>query len=423
MTLRHRIASSLVVFTTVVSVSFAYGLFLLWHGPARPGPSAVGRPAPLPPDVLVQLARSAEMMKEGEVEQAIRGYRRVLTLGPSLEALLGLAEGEWRSGRLDEAVSEYERVLGLDPRNPTALLRLARAYAGRPATWERSQACYRDYLALAPGDAEAWLGLGRLLTWRGDAAGAVEIYARADVQPLLTAEDRRNNAFALVKTGRGPEAEPILGALQRSNPADVDVSLSLGGLHASRSDWERALPLYRSAVERRPDDPRANLMYGQGLLAVEDYRAALGPLEKATRGLPASAEAGVAYARALRGAGDLERAAAAFDRALRLGGASPEIEREYADLLMARRSYSRAAAYYRRALDHGLRDERLLAGLAGALSADGKPMAALPHLEEAYALRRNPRLGLELARLLKRLGRNERALALLAEIEKAPAAP
>lgn len=419
---RHLIASGVAVFTSIVSASFAYGVLLLWQGPARPREGAEGRPAALPPDVMALLERSSGSMKKGEVEQAILGYRRVLTLGPSLDAQLGLSEGEWRAGRLEEAVREYERVLRLDPRNATALRRLAQAYAGRRDTWEQAEARYREYLAQAPSDAEAWLGLARVLSWRGEGAAAAEVYARDDVQPLLTPEDRRNYAFALVKAGRGREAEPMLGGMARSNPADVDVTLSLGGLHASRSDWERALPLYKSALEHRPEDPRANLTYGQGLLAVKDYKSALGPLEKAARGLPASAEAGIAYARALRGAGDLKRADAEFERVMPRIDRDAAVEREYADLLMERKSYSKGAAYYQRALEHGLRDERLLAGLAGALSADGKPKEALPHLEEAYALRHNERVGLELARLYKRLGQNDRALQLLAEIESAQGA-
>ncbi len=416
---RRVIAASVFVFASVVCGSFAYGLRILWRGPARAREGALGRPAPLPRDVMALLERSAERMKKGEVEQAILGYRRVLTLGPSLQAQVGLADGEWRAGRQEEAVREYERVLRLDPRNATALRRLAQAYAGHRETWAQAEARYREYLAVAMDDAEACLGLARVLSWRGNSAAAVELYARDDVQPLLTPEDRRNYAFALVQAGRGQEAEPMLGGMARANPADADVTLSLGGLHASRSEWEQALPLYRAALEQRPDDPRANLTYGQGLLATKDYAAAVEPLAKAASSLPASAEAGVAYARALRGKGDLKKADAQFERVMPLIDADAAIEREYADLLMERKSHSRAADYYGRALGHGLRDERLLTGLAGALSADGKPREALPFLEEAYALRPSDRLGLELARLYRRLGRNERALQLLAEIEGA----
>jgi tetratricopeptide (TPR) repeat protein len=417
---RGLIAVAAFVFASVVSASFAYGVILLWRGPARAREGAAGRPAALPPDVVALLERSAARMKKGEVEQAILGYRRVLTLGPSLDAQLGLADGEWRAGRQEEAVREYERVLRLDRRNAVALRRLAQAYAGARETWELAEARYREYLAEAPDDGEAWLGLARVLSWRGNGRGAVEIYARDDVQARMTADDRRNRAFALVQAGRAKEAEPLLGGIARANPSDVDVTLSLGGIHASSSDWERALPLYRAALERRPDDPRANLTYGQGLLAVRDHAAAVAPLEKAARGMPSNAEAGIAYARALRGAGDLKSAEAQFERVMPLIDGDAAVEREFADLLMERKRYSKAAAWYRRSLDHGLEDERLLTGLAGALGADGKPQEALPFLERAYALSPSDRLGLDLAQLYRRLGKNDRALQLLTEIENAP---
>ena len=118
------------------------------------------------------------------------------------------------------------------------------------------------------------------------------------------------------RRGRHEQAEPILGGLARSNPTDVDVTLSLAGLHASRLDWEQALPLYRAALERRPEDPAANLAYGQGLLALKRYDAALGPLDKATRAMPSNGDAGLALARALRGAGDLKKADGQFERIL-----------------------------------------------------------------------------------------------------------
>ncbi len=420
MSARRLIAISLSAFSSVVFASFAYGMVLLWRGPSRPSEGPAGHPAALPPDVASLLERSAEQMKKGEVEQALLGYRRVLTVGPSVEALLGLAEGESRAGRDDVAITEYERVLRLDARNATALLRLARAYAGRRDTWEEAEARYRSYLAQVPDDPEAWLGFARVLSWRGSAAAATEVYARADVQPLLSPEDRRNYALALVHAGRDKEAEATLGGIARSNPSDVDVTLSLAGLHASRSEWDQALPLYRAALERRPEDPAANLAYGQGLLALKQYQAALGPLDKATRAMPSNPVPGLAFARALRGAGDLRQAEVQFERVMPSLDRDAAVEREYADLLMERKNPAKAAAHYRRALDGGLRDERLLAGLAGALSADQKPREALPYLEEAYAMRRNDRLGLELARLYKRLGQNDRALQLLSDIERAP---
>jgi predicted Zn-dependent protease len=97
---------------------------------------------------------------------------------------------------------------------------------------------------------------------------------------------------------------------------------------------------------------------------------------------------------------------------------SAAVAREYADLLMERRRYRKAETYYRKAHELGLRDDRLLLGLGGALAASGKTKEAVPLLEDVYGRQPSERLAYELARLYKKLGRNDRALELLAEIER-----
>jgi Tfp pilus assembly protein PilF len=173
-------------------------------------------------------------------------------------------------------------------------------------------------------------------------------------------------------------------------------------------------------LARRPDDTSLLLTYGLGLLSVKEYRPAREPLGKAARARPDSREAALAYARALRGSGDLEAATREFERALKLVPDDARVTREYADLLLQRRKYGRAAEQYRRASWRGLRDQALLVALSSALSADGKPREALPYLEEAYSRVPGERLAYELAKLYQRVGRNDRALELLAAIEKAP---
>src|SRR5258706_135076 len=112
-----RTAASFLIFSfiVVVSSSFAYGIFLLQRGP-RSGPAAIAGAATRAraENVAAQLRAGSAHLARGEVEQAILAYRRVLALGPSLEAQLGLAEGELRAGREEIAAREFERVLALD---------------------------------------------------------------------------------------------------------------------------------------------------------------------------------------------------------------------------------------------------------------------------------------------------------------------
>ncbi len=405
----------LALFGAVVSSSFAYGLYLLVRVP-HAAPARAPRSELRPADVEALLGRARAHLEKREVEQALLAYRRSLFARPSLEAQIGLAEGEEMAGREDLAVDEFDRVLRLDPRNATALLQLARIQSGRRPTWPDAEKHYRTYLTVRPDDAEGQLGLARLLAWQGRTAEALDLYGRETVQARLATSDRRDYALALVTAGRQAEAEPLLESIVKSAPEDRDVALALAGIHASRGQWDSALPLYRGLLDRRPDDPAVNLAWGQGLLGRGEHARALDPLGRAARARPSDPDAALAYARAARGAGQLGLADTQFDRAVALDFRNPSVAREYADLLMERRNYRKAEGLYRRARASGLGDDRLLVALGGALAANDKPEEAVTLLEEVYARQPSDRLALELARLYRKLGRNERALELLARI-------
>jgi tetratricopeptide (TPR) repeat protein len=132
--------------------------------------------------------------------------------------------------------------------------------------------------------------------------------------------------------------------------------------------------------------------------------------------MPSSSEAGLAYARALKGTGNLKKAAQEFGR-VASESRDRGIVREYADLLLEKRDYRGAEKFYKEALGLGLRDVRLLTGLAGALRGNGKHREAVPYLEEAYAKEKSDRVAFELASTLQKVGKNKEALALLARIE------
>jgi len=413
------LAVSLAVFLGIVSTSFAYGLYLLWRGPVVALAAPKAAPS-TPPSAGVpgSLSAARRHLKAGEIEQAIVAYRHILTASPAFEAQLGLAEGERLAGRDDVAAKEYERALPLDAHSAQALRPLARIYARRAETWPRAETLYRQLVEQEPGDTDAHLELARLLVWQAKPATAIGYYARADVQARMSAADRRDYAFALVKAGRRAEAERVLESLIASHAADDAVTLQLAGLRAGRRDWPHALPLYESVLARRPTDASLLLTYGLGQLSLGNYRAALAPLGRAARARPDDRAAALAYARALRGSGDLAGASAQFEKALRLPPDDAGVRREYADVLLQRHKYGPAAEQYRRVLWRGPRDRQVLLALGGALSADGKPREALPYLEEAYSRHADGRLAYDLAVLYQRVGRNDRALELLRAAEE-----
>jgi Flp pilus assembly protein TadD len=403
-----------------VGATFGYGFYLVFRAaqPQRSPRRPSSAPALTGVELQAELQQAGQSLKAGKVEQAILAYRRILAQVSSVEAHLGLAEAELRAGREALAAREFERVLELDQRNPTALRQLGRIGAREPGTWVQAEERYRAYLALKPDDAEARLALARLLAWQGKSAAACEMFSDRRVEPRMSLEDRRSHAFALAATGRARDAEVLIRQLLASQPGDHELEAQLAGIYASRRDWKAAVPLYRSLVQRRPDDPHLQLAYGHGLAALGDTSAAVEPLGNAARAMPADADAGLAYARALRAVGDANAAVREFERVLTLQPANAAVRRELGDLLMERRDYGGAEKHYRAALDLGLHDVRLLASLAGALDANGKPQEAVPLAEEAYARQPTSRLGFELAKLYQKVGRARDAARLLQKIER-----
>ncbi|MFN0172382.1 MAG: tetratricopeptide repeat protein [Bryobacteraceae bacterium] len=415
--LRKRISIVVGVVLCVGVTSLGAGLYLRFRTTQRiPAPQF---PEPVRVDSVAEFLKLAGLLlRERKAEQAIVAYRQVLAAKPdSVEAQFGLAKGELLAGRGDVAAREFERVAELDPRHGAALLELAILYSQRRSTWQESARRYRSYLSVVPADAQAQLGLARVLAWEGKAAEASELYSRTEVVRLMTPADERDAVFSLLKLRRYGEAEVLLKKLLSRTPGDIGLTSHLAAIYAQRRDWPNALPLYRTLLAARPNDPRLNLTYGSCLLAARNYREALGPLRQAVSAMPDSGEAGLMYARALKGDGDLKRAAKEFERVLPQYSADARTQREYADLMLERRQYGKAVRYYRAAEQLGLRDERLVAGLGGALNAGHRYREAIPYMEATNKRAPTARRSLDLARAYARTGRKAEALAMLTKAE------
>jgi tetratricopeptide (TPR) repeat protein len=416
--LRRKFTIAMAVTAVVLLTCYAYSAFLFYrrNHPAvqvsvKPVTSAESSPDE-------SLASAARLLKDHKVEQALVAYRAALARHPkNVRVQVGVAEAELSAGREADAAREFERVLKLDPAHRQALTQLGRIYSHSRETWPEAEARYRQYLKVQTNDGAVMLGLARVVAWQGKAAEAATLFGKPEVARLMTPTDNRDYVFALAKCGRYNDAEPLLKKLIAQNPSDLDLSLQLGSIYASRKDWTNALPLYRGLIAKRPNDSQLQLTYGLGLLATRNYRGALAPLARARNAMPSSGEAGLGYARALKGAGELKDASREFARVLPQYHRNGPIVREYADLMLERKDYKKAAEQYRVAYDLGVTDNRTLTGLAGSLTGDGKYKAALPYLEEAYRRAPTSRLAFEIARVLKKMNRNQQAMVYLQKVQ------
>src|SRR5207253_2953476 len=80
------------------------------------------------PQIRIEQAAYYLLALSDEVS-AEKSYREVLAKAPNnLDALIGLADVEYRQARWNERVPLLEKALAVDPRNIPALVRLANTY-------------------------------------------------------------------------------------------------------------------------------------------------------------------------------------------------------------------------------------------------------------------------------------------------------
>jgi tetratricopeptide (TPR) repeat protein len=113
----------------------------------------------------------------GQIAEAIRLYRRVLSLAPKLPVIRNnLGHALAQLGQLDAATIEYQQAIALKPDYAEALCNWGVALSGFDRA-DEAEAKFRQAIAVNPGFAGAYHNLGVLLKERGrldEASRAVE---------------------------------------------------------------------------------------------------------------------------------------------------------------------------------------------------------------------------------------------------------
>lgn len=319
-----------------------------------------------------------------------------------------------------------------------------RAYARALATAEpRARAKQLErVLALVPTYDEARLALGRLQLETGEHGAARETFGRVSAASPLARPARFREGVALLGLGRYREATAIyenLAAQEATASVLVNQAIAvmrLGG---------RASPLLRRAADAEPLSPDVHFDLGWALLAEGEAEAAVFWLKGVARRDPKDQQARLVLAWALRKAGREAQADAEWRRVVAAVPSyeplvTPDLTRRFerirpsehvllaegdgrSDVEMAASHASRAekllaaadaegalaelnrAAY----LDPYSRTVHLL--LARLRQLRGERDEALAELRTALWAREDPVVRLELAALLKELGRGAEARA------------
>jgi tetratricopeptide (TPR) repeat protein len=153
---------------------------------------------------------------------------------------------------------------------------------------------------------QLWAELGPVLdAERWDVAlGLMDAYLLERPADLSV---RRERARTLVRAGRLSPAEAAWERLATETGSVVD-RLALARMLRDRGEYERAIELYQSLIDDRPDEPTLQLEYARTLLWAERYPLAIQSLQQYLERTPDDDEARLDLARALYWGGRAEDA-------------------------------------------------------------------------------------------------------------------
>jgi tetratricopeptide (TPR) repeat protein/transglutaminase-like putative cysteine protease len=289
---------------------------------------AAGAPLSLPPAAPGSPAPSPAVARPKRVEGVVEALER-RTSGAKgaaeARARLDLALALWlrRSGddRDRRAAGEARRAAVLEPRWVEAQLAVAAMEEDDP---NRRHAALEAALAADPREPRALLALARLEAYRGRPQAAVRLGEKAAAAAPRWGPARVVLAQALAQAGLPSRAALEIARAARQVPWSAAVAEEAARSARGLDRLEEAVALYRKALKLRHDDDSARASLAQLLLDRGDLDGALALLDAALRLQPADLFLGLRRADLLAWNGRAEEAEAAWALALRLCPEEPE---------------------------------------------------------------------------------------------------
>jgi Tfp pilus assembly protein PilF len=140
--------------------------------------------------------------------------------------------------------------------------------------WERAEEAFNEAIAKQFDVAEAWFFLGKVHMYRQQAADALLAFRRVLAMDAEHHDAAFSAAQSLAALGKNDEASNLLAGMIERDPEDALALAELARMHWIARRFDKALELYRGAVEQEPWNPKFRLNLGMSL-------ASLGRMEDA----------------------------------------------------------------------------------------------------------------------------------------------
>jgi tetratricopeptide (TPR) repeat protein len=192
---------------------------------------------------------------------------------PELNKDLTSAIAAHKEGRIDEAEEGYRRVLARHPKSAEAHFMLGLVHLEKNRLPE-ALSSLSQAIAIDPGDARYHNNLGKALMGLARPQEALEAFESA----LARLPDFENALFgrsaALMALNRLPEAEQAFGAILTRHPAHADALTNLSVLLIKQNRNAEAAEALHRGLEQHPHDPRLLSNLANALEKLNDLDAA-----------------------------------------------------------------------------------------------------------------------------------------------------
>jgi tetratricopeptide (TPR) repeat protein len=200
-----------------------------------------------------------------------------------------------KGGRSDLAIEDFRTALSYDRANFQYQLSLARALRDTGRT-EEAESYLINLWERAPQDGFVNLALGRLAARQDSVDKAIQYYHNAayGVWPSNAEVNRRNAQLELIdfllRKGARPQAEAELISVAANLPAELNLRIRIGQQFAQLGKYERALPMYESALQLDRNSSVALEGAGSAAFQVGRYGVARDYLHRALENGPQNIE-------------------------------------------------------------------------------------------------------------------------------------
>ncbi len=262
-------------------------------------------------DLVEHVKAGMAAQKQGQMEIAIREFKKVTELAPDLPAaFVNLGAAYLQNHQYDAAVPPLKKSLELKPDLPGAEQMLGYALLMQGSASEAIPYLERAHAVDLLGIAQVRVGkfneaianltaaLARhpndpdLLYYLGRAAGLLSKDANDTLQERFPDSARAHQALAenYAVLRQIPEAEQNFRAAINAQPDARGIHLALGQLYAKVPDWPKAETEFRAETKLQPRDAESAYWLGSTLLQEGKSKEARTELERADRLRPGMPE-------------------------------------------------------------------------------------------------------------------------------------